>query len=145
MDPTESFQQRHFPDGECFGCGPKNARGLQTESFPTDDGGMACDWNPRPEHSNCVGAVCGEILSSALDCRAVTAAARALMEREGAPTFAVTKEFTMRFLKPTPLQPARPVARVAELRERSATVIATAEVDGEMCARYRERFVVPRD
>lgn len=145
MDGTLSFQQQQFPDGECFGCGPSNPAGLLIDSFPAGDGQMVCDWTPRPEHSNGVGIVCGGVLSTALDCHAVTAALRALTQRDGKPPESMfTKEFTMQFLRPTPVEPIRLVARVTELRPRSAAVEATAAVNGEVCARFNGVFVVPR-
>ena len=145
MEQGLSFQQELFPDGECFGCGPKNAAGLLIESFRASDGEVVCDWTPRPEHNNGGDAVCGGVLSTALDCHAVTAAFRAMQDRDGEPPETiVTKEFTMEFLRPAPLEPLRLVARVTELRTRSAAVEATAAAHGEVCARLRGVFVVPR-
>ena len=45
MGDQQSFQQEHFPEGECFGCGPANQQGLRINSFTADDGSMVCDWN----------------------------------------------------------------------------------------------------
>ncbi len=144
MERRLSFQQQFFPDGECFGCGPKNAAGLSIESFPTGDGEMVCDWTPRPEHTNGGGAVCGGVLGSILDCHAAAMGAHALSERDGMYAFGVTKEFTIQFLRPAPMEPMRLVAKVTELRSRSAAVEATAAVNGEVCARFSGVFVVPR-
>lgn len=141
MEHGLSFQQELFPDGECFGCGPKNAAGLTIASFPASDEEMVCEWTPRPEHHNGDGAVCGGVLSTALDCHAMTAAFRALHDRDGEPPeIIVTKEF----LRPAPLAPLRLVAHVTELRTRSAAVEATASANGKVCTRFRGVFVVPR-
>jgi acyl-coenzyme A thioesterase PaaI-like protein len=145
MDGRQSFQQEYLDDGECFGCGPRNVAGLRINSYASAEGVMVCDWTPKMEHGNGAAAVCGGILGSVLDCHAAAAVGHALMEREGRYMFAVTKELTVEFLRPTPLVSLRLIARVTDLRARSAGVEATAEANGELCARFRGVFVVPRD
>jgi len=144
-DAKRSFQHEHFPDGECFGCGPRNTAGLRIESFATTDDEMICDWTPRGEHSNGAGVLCGGVLGSILDCHAVTAAGQAFIRRDGEVRLAFTKEFTLQFLRPTPLVPLRLTARVTELRTRSALVLATVTVNGEVCVRFEGVFVIPRE
>jgi uncharacterized protein (TIGR00369 family) len=134
----ESIQDCQFSDGECFGCGPMNVRGLQIKSFPRADGTFLARWSPRSEHTNGAGFVCGGILSTVLDCHSAAAAAQALS------AVAVTKEFSIEFVRPTPMEPLELVARVIELRRRSAEIEAVANASGQTCARFRGVFVVPR-
>ncbi len=141
----QSFQDRHFPDAACFGCGPKNSAGLRIKSFPRADGSFVARWTPHPEHSNGMGAVCGGVLSTVLDCHAGAAAGNALTERAGASVWGVTKEFTIEFLRPTPLEPLELVARVVDLRTRSVKVEATATFEGQSCAQFHGIFVLPRE
>lgn len=145
MSQELSFQQRHFPDGECFGCGPGNTAGLRINSYPAEDGAMVCDWTPEPEHGNGGGSVCGGIMSTVLDCHAAAAGWHALMRRDGRPAALFTKEFTVQFLHPTPLETVRLTARVTEMRTRSVAVEAVAEAGGEVCVRFSGVFVVPRE
>ena len=134
----QSIQDRQFSDGDCFGCGPKNARGLQIKSFRRADGAVLAHWSPRPEHTNGGGFVCGGILSTILDCHCAAAAAHALSAG------AVTKEFSIEFLRPTPIGPLELLARVVELRSRSVELEAVASASGQVCVRFRGVFVVPR-
>jgi hypothetical protein len=54
------------------------------------------------------------------------------------------KEFSIEFLRPTPMEPLELVARVVDLRKRSAAVEAEALASDETCVRFRGVFVVPR-
>lgn len=138
MESEQSIQDRAFAEGECFGCGPKNASGLQIKSFLQSDGSMLAHWSPGSEHSNGGAAVCGGILSTILDCHCAAAASHALS------SWAVTKEFSIEFLSPAPVETLELVARVVEQRSRSVELEATASVNGDVCVRFRGIFVVPR-
>jgi acyl-coenzyme A thioesterase PaaI-like protein len=141
----QSFQDCHFPDAGCFGCGPKNSAGLQIKSFPRADGSVVARWTPHPAHSNGMGAVCGGILSTVLDCHAGAAAGYALSKRAGVSVWGVTKEFSIQFLRPTPIEPLELEARVVDLRTRSVEVEATARFEGQSCAQFHGIFVLPRE
>lgn len=136
---SDSIQDRRWPDGSCFGCGSANAKGLQIKSFPQTDGSLLARWTPGPEHSNGEGAVCGGVLGTILDCHAAATAAHAL------PAAAVTKQFAIEFVAPAPMQALDLVARVVDLRARSAEIEAVASAGGEACARFRGVFVIPRE
>jgi len=138
MTAEQSIQDRDFADADCFGCGPANGLGLRIKSFARADGTVVARWSPGAEHSNGAGAVCGGVLGTILDCHCAAAAAVALSAA------AVTKEFAIEFLRPTPLEPLDLVARVVNRRRRSAEVEAVASASGEACARFHGVFVVPR-
>jgi acyl-coenzyme A thioesterase PaaI-like protein len=139
MTSEQSIQARNFADGECFGCGPSNAAGFRIKSFPRADGTVVAQWSPGAEHSNGAGAVCGGVLGTILDCHCAAAASVALSAT------AFTKEFTIEFLRPTPLASLELVARVVERRNRSVALEAVATASGEVCVRFRGVFVVPRN
>ena len=44
-----SLQERHDPAGICFGCGPKNERGLRIRSYVVGDE-VLCTWQPESHH-----------------------------------------------------------------------------------------------
>ena len=141
----QSFQDSNFPDGDCFGCGPANRAGLRIKSFPREDGSVVARWTPGHEHGNGGGGVCGGILGSVLDCHACAAATRALNDASTRGwLWCVTKEFSVEFVRLTPLEPLDLEARVVDLRGRSAEVVATAAVAGALCVRFRGIFVVPQ-
>jgi hypothetical protein len=70
MAGQPSFQETHFLDGTCFGCGPANVNGLQRKSFPGPDGTMVAEFVPTPTHEAAEGIVCGGIVGTLLDCHA---------------------------------------------------------------------------
>lgn len=134
-----SIQERLFPDGDCFGCGPRNPHGLRIRSLPREDGSTVCTWEPAASHGNGSGVVCGGILATLLDCHGNSAA------MHGLGRISVTKEFRVEFLRPTPMTTLELVARVTEQRSRSAAVEAEVRVGGELCARMQGVFVAARD
>lgn len=76
-----SIQQRLFPAGTCFGCGPANVDGLRLASYVQPDGVFA-RFTPWPEHDNGVGFLNGGIIATVLDCHS-GAAAFDLADRQG--------------------------------------------------------------
>lgn len=134
-----SIQDRSFPDGDCFGCGSTNERGLRIKSFPREDGTIVARWTPGPEHSNGAGSVCGGVLATVLDCHGAATAVH-----EMGSDAILTKQFTIEFLRPTPLEEIELVARVVERRTRSVEIDAHALSGGTTCATLRGIFVVPR-
>lgn len=76
-----SIQQRLFPNGTCFGCGPANPEGLRLASFPQSDHVLA-RFTPWPQHDNGVGFLNGGIIATVLDCHS-GAAAFDLADRRG--------------------------------------------------------------
>jgi acyl-coenzyme A thioesterase PaaI-like protein len=138
-----SLQERHAPDSTCFGCGPANAGGLHIRSFPEGDVVVA-EWMPAPQYEAFPGMLCGGIIGTLLDCHSNWTAAIHLMENQGLakPPCTVTAEYAVRLRRPTPTaQPLRLVARVVESGPDRATVEATLESGGKVCASCRGNFV----
>ncbi|HEY3380765.1 MAG TPA: PaaI family thioesterase [Vicinamibacterales bacterium] len=146
MPDTEtrlSLQDRYAPRSICFGCGPANARGLRIRSFPEGDG-LVTEFTPEPHQQAFEGAVNGGIIGVLFDCHCNWTAAWHLMQqrRAVAPPPTVTAEFSVRFRRPTPSgTPLTLRSRVVESREDRATVEATIEADGTVCATSRGTFV----
>ncbi len=138
-----SLQERYAPNGTCFGCGPKNAHGLQIKSHARGDRVVA-EWRAQPFHEAYRGALSGGVAGTLLDCHANWTAAWHLMNRRGAatPPCTVTAEYAVRLLRPTPTSgPIELVAHVVESAEDRATVEAELRAAGEVCATCRGTFV----
>ena len=142
-DGQRSFQDVHFPDGTCFGCGPANANGLQIKSFPGPDGSMVAEFTPTPAHHAAEGIVCGGIVGTVLDCHAAAVASTELGIDFAAGEGLVTKTYTVDLVRATPVDALTLVARAVDVRTRSATVDAELRCGDEVCATFRGLFVSP--
>ena len=139
----QSLQERYSPNSPCFGCGPANAHGLRIRSFPQGDDVVA-DWTPQGHHEAFPGMLNGGIIGALLDCHANWAAAYHLMRQAGAdaPPCTVTAEYAVKLLRPTPSDaPVHLRAHVVEATADRATVEATLESGGKVCATCRGVFV----
>jgi acyl-coenzyme A thioesterase PaaI-like protein len=139
-----SLQQRFAPEGRCFGCGPKNEKGLRIRSFQAGDGTVVAEWQPGPEHEAFDGYVNGGILGTLIDCHSNWTAIAALMAAgwaEEAPS-TVTSEYSVRFRRPTPSGgPLMLVGRAIEVAPDRVAVETSVEVEGVVTARGRAVFV----
>ncbi|MCB0272057.1 MAG: PaaI family thioesterase [Bdellovibrionales bacterium] len=99
-----SLQDQFGPNGRCFGCGPKNDKGLQIKSFPQKDGMVLCQFQPQKHHEAFENVVNGGILGAILDCHSNWTAAYAIMQERMDDTipWTVTAEYHVRLLHPTP-------------------------------------------
>lgn len=139
-----SLQERFAPEGTCFGCGPKNEKGLRIRSFDAGDETVVAEWQPRPEHEAFEGYVNGGILGTLIDCHSNWTAIAALQAAgwaSAAPS-TVTSEMSVRFRRPTPsTTPLRLVGRAVEVAPDRVTVETQIEAGGEVTARGRATFV----
>jgi acyl-coenzyme A thioesterase PaaI-like protein len=101
---SRNLQDIYAPNSVCFGCGPKNEEGLRLKSR-VGGRGVVADWIPGPSHTAFAGFASGGIISVLLDCNGNWAAASSLMKKRGLrrPPGTVTANYTVTFLKPTPL------------------------------------------
>jgi acyl-coenzyme A thioesterase PaaI-like protein len=139
----ESLQERYSPAGICFGCGPRNPRGLHVRSF-VEGAEVVAAWTPEPHHEAFPGVLNGGIIGALLDCHSNWAAAWHLMQQGGheAPPCTVTADFHVRLLRPTPTSgPVRLRAQVVESSEDRALIEATLEAGGKSTATCRGTFV----
>jgi len=144
-----SLQERYGPHTICFGCGPSNPEGLHIRSFPAadDSGDVVADWTPGPHHEAFPGVLNGGIIGTLLDCHSNWAAAYAVMRRRGAdkPPTTVTADYAIKLLRPTPTAgPVHLRARVVEMADDRAIVVATIEAGGDVTATCRGTFVAVR-
>lgn len=99
-----NLQDTFAPNSVCFGCGPKNPVGLRLKSVPRGEE-VVSRWTPRKEHVAFGGFGSGGIISVLMDCHGNWAGTYALMKARGldAPPGTVTAEYTVKFLKPSPI------------------------------------------
>lgn len=135
-----AIQDRLFPDGVCFGCGPANADGLRLKSHPASDTVVTATFTPWPQHDNGVGFLNGGIIATVLDCHSGAAAfhhadLRGWAPLGGAPFAFVTAGIDLRYLRPAPLTATVDlVAEVREASEDAVTVDVRLEHEGKVRA-----------
>ncbi|MDG6985350.1 MAG: PaaI family thioesterase [Nitrososphaerota archaeon] len=145
MTPSlpESLQDRYAPNSVCFGCGPKNEAGLRLKSVPSGDSVVA-EWTPRKEHVAFGSFGSGGVISVLLDCHGNWAATYAIMKAKGLPSppGTVTAEYTVRFLKPSPIGTNwQLTARATKLEGDKAWVSGELRVGGTVTATMTGLFV----
>lgn len=145
--PT-SLQDQFAPNTTCFGCGPKNDKGLQIKSFPKEEYCIA-DWTPESHHEAFPGMLNGGIIGSLLDCHSNWTAAWTLMNTKDLqePPCTVTANFKVNLLKPTPSGKAVHLkAHCKELKGTDrAIILAELSVDGVVTATCEGLFVAVKE
>ncbi len=144
----KSLQELFSPEGMCFGCGPKNTRGLRIRSHSVDDATCVCRWTPEPHHLAFPGTLNGGICGALLDCHSNWTAAWHLMRSSGAatPPCTVTAEFAVKLRRPTPLERELTVtAHVVAAESDRASVEARIEVDGKVTATCNGLFIAVKE
>jgi acyl-coenzyme A thioesterase PaaI-like protein len=140
----EALQDRYFPNGLCFGCGPRNERGLRIKSHVRGED-IVARWHAEKHHEAYEGVLSGGAIGTLMDCHSLWTAAYHLMKRDGAdaPPPMVTAEYTIKMRRPTPTDgEIEIVARAVELADDRATVEAELHAGGKVCATSRGVFVV---
>ena len=143
----EALQDTYAPNGTCFGCGPRNDKGLRIKSRVSGDDVVAT-WHAQKHHEAFEGALSGGIAGTLLDCHSNWTAAYHLMTQAGkaAPPSTVTSEFHVRLLRPTPTaEPVQLEAHVVDSSANRATVEATLTAAGEVTATCRGVFVAVKE
>ena len=139
----EALQDTYSPDGICFGCGPKNEKGLRIKSR-VNDGEVVATWHAEKHHEAFPGMLSGGIAGTLLDCHSNWTAAYHLMRRAGTPTppVTVTAEYSVKLLRPTPTDgPIELIARPVEIADDRAVIEAELRAGGKLCATARGTFV----
>lgn len=142
-----NLQDTYAPNSVCFGCGPKNADGLQLKSIPSGDSVIA-EFTPRKEHIAFGSFGSGGIISVLMDCHGNWAATYALMRAKGLsrPPGTVTAEYTVRFLRPSPVDAKWELtARATRIEGDRAWVSGEMKVGGEVTATMSGLFVAVRE
>lgn len=147
LSKAKSLQDRYAPNGVCFGCGPKNPRGLHLKSVPVG-GRVVADWTPGNEHVAFGNFGSGGIISVLMDCHGNWAATHALMKARGldTPPGTVTAEYTVRFLKPSPIDGRwQLTAWATEVDGDAVTVSGELKVDGVTTAKMSGTFIAVKE
>lgn len=142
-----SVQERYSPESVCFGCGPKNPKGLSLKSFIEGDR-LVASWRPSEEHQAFPGMLNGGICGALLDCHSNWTAAMKLMETRNAdkPPCTVTADFHVKLLHPTPIDEALELlAWVVSLSQSRAQIDAQLIAKGRVTATCRGNFVAVRE
>src|SRR6266581_2273152 len=98
----EALQDTYSPDGICFGCGPKNEKGLRIKSRVSGDDVVAT-WHAEKHHQAFPGMLSGGIAGTFLDSHSTCTAVYPLSLRAALPTppVTVTAEYSVKLLRPT--------------------------------------------
>ncbi len=140
----KSLQETFAPQGVCFGCGPRNDRGLRIRSFAESASQCVCRWRPEPHHLAFPGVLNGGICGTLLDCHSNWTGAWYLMHSANAVAVpcTVTGEFAVKLLRPTPVDAELIVrANVVSADAVRATVEASIEANGILTATFLGVFV----
>lgn len=143
MSDDAALQDRYAPNGTCFGCGPRNERGLRVKSRVRGDEVFAT-WRPEKFHEAYAGALSGGVIGTLMDCHSNWTAAYHLMKRAGtdAPPCTVTAEYAIKLRRPTRTDgEIELVARPVHISDDRATVEAELRADGTVCATSTGVFV----
>jgi acyl-coenzyme A thioesterase PaaI-like protein len=144
---TRALQDEFAPNGMCFGCGPKNEKGLRIKSHVAGDEVYA-EFEPEPHHQAFTGMLNGGIIGTLLDCHSNWAAAHHLMKLRGldAPPCTVTADFHVKLRRPTPLGHVEVRARVLSVEEDRCVVEAELlTAGGKVTARCTGTFVAVKE
>lgn len=139
----QALQDRFAPNNQCFGCGPKNAHGLQIKSMPEGDVVVA-SFLPKPHHQAFENVLSGGICGCLLDCHSNWCAAYVIMHarHETVPPCTVTARYTVTLLMPTPMDKVlKLVARPTLITPKKAEVVCDLLVDNVCTARCEGIFV----
>lgn len=147
-----ALQDRFSPESRCFGCGPRNERGLRLRSFVEERPGgavLVARFHPVEEHQAFPGVLNGGVIGALLDCHSVWAAAHHLMEARGVerPPCVVTADFHVTMRRPCPLSEIALESRVVEAKDDRAVVEATLRAVGaeKAAATCRGTFVAVKE
>jgi len=145
MDETTSIQERYWPDGICFGCGPANEQGLHIRSFPAGDEVVA-EWQPGPHHQAFPDVLNGGIIGTLLDCHSAATSYWAISNGGTIDVGQlVTARYAVTLLSPTPVdRPVKLVGRAVDMSGRKVRVESHIEARGKVTATCEGLFVVPK-
>ena len=142
-----SLQEKYSPESICFGCGPRNEKGLHIRSFADGDEVVAT-WHAEPHHQAFPGVLNGGIIGALLDCHSNWTATYYLMKNNGkdAAPATVTADFHVKLLRPTPIDAEITLkARVIDGTLDRATVEAELIANEKVCATCVGTFVAVKE
>lgn len=106
----KALQDLATPEGICFGCGPKNAHGLQIKSYwDEDDIHVVAQHMPATQYTGWPALVYGGLLSCLIDCHSNWTVMAHHYRQEGRKPDSlpridcVTGTLGVKYIKPTPM------------------------------------------
>lgn len=139
----QALQDRYAPNNQCFGCGPKNAQGLQIKSMVEGDLVVA-HFKPQAHHQAFDNMLSGGICGTLLDCHSNWAAAYFIMRIRGeqSPPCTVTARYAVDLLAPTPMDNVLKLVATAKSVSPKKAEISAQIFAGDVCtARCEGVFV----
>jgi acyl-coenzyme A thioesterase PaaI-like protein len=100
----QSLQDTYGSKCVCYGCGPANQQGFQIKSY-VDGAKVVATYHPKAHHHAFPNVLNGGVIGTLLDCHCNWAAAWYLMQDQKLETTpcTVTAEYTIKLLRPTPM------------------------------------------
>ena len=152
MTKTPSLQDSYYANGTCFGCGPRNAEGLQLKSFVVDHQTKAT-WQGGARYDNGFGFLNGGIISALLDCHSAACMMKETIDRYGDfsiednehfgikhPVY-LTHQIAVTFHRPAPLdEPALLVAKCLRFDEAEGLYRSELHSRGKLAAHAEVRW-----
>ncbi len=139
----KSLQDTYAPNGRCFGCGPKNEKGLKINSFVQGQD-IVAEFTPQAHHEAFENVLNGGIIGSVLDCHCNWAAAYFIKQYEMMESVpcTVTAQYTIKLLRPTPSnQKLHLVARLDRIEKDRAWIKGELKAGDKVCATCEGLFV----
>ena len=140
----KSLQETHAPHLRCFGCGPANESGLNLRSFVSGDE-LVAEWQPQSHHEATEEFMNAGIVGTLLDCQSNWAAAWFIRKHLGASELpsTVSAEYSVTILRPISIKyPVSLIARVDEVSNSKAVIVAELLSEGKICATFKGLFPV---
>lgn len=142
-----AVQDQFGPSGVCFGCGPKNSKGLQIKSYWEGDE-FVLRYQPAEHHQAFQGTVNGGIIGTLFDCHANWCAASSLykiLPSEAFPS-TVTVEFSVKLKRPTPMNTELVIrAKTIDIAENKVTVEARMWANEKITATFWGVFLAVKE
>ena len=141
------LQDLFAPNSICFGCGPKNEKGLKIKSYAEGEV-VKCDWKAQSHHEAFPGILNGGILGAILDCHCNWTAAFHIMKKLGLsnPLCTVTAEYSIKLKRPTPTNSdISMTAKIVQIDEKRAIVEADLLAEGKICATCLGTFIAVKE
>ena len=143
LDRSKSLQETYAPNGICFGCGCKNSKGLQIQSY-VNNNKIIATWEANSHHEAFPGVLNGGIIGSLLDCHSNWAAAYHIMldqDLDQTPC-TVTAEYNVKLKRPTPSnKPLDIIANLSKIDKNKAWIESSILVNNKIYATCSGLFV----
>lgn len=139
----EALQDKYDPNGICFGCGPKNEKGLQIKTYVEGEEYIV-KYFPRKEHQAFEGVINGGIIGAIFDCHGNWSSAHALYKENPDNLFpvTVTASFTVKLKRPTPFGTELvTTAKVSKIEGKKVSIVGEMNAGEIITAEFTGLFI----